>query len=75
MANGTEIQSGDDFVTIPREEYDKLVEKVATINIIEEAIHKPELSEEIKKELAEARKVPDSELIDHDEVKKRLGIE
>ena len=33
-----------------------------------------ELSEETIRKLEEARKVPDSELIDHDEVKKRFLI-
>lgn len=65
----------EETVCIPREEYERLKRYELVVEIIEETIHQPELSEEIKEELAEAREVPDSELLDHEEVKRRYGVE
>ncbi|MBU0459882.1 MAG: hypothetical protein KJ597_07195 [Nanoarchaeota archaeon] len=70
----TEAQKGEEMISIPRSEYDKLVETSVKVSLIEEVIHEPELSDDVKKEITEARNVPDSELIDHEEVKRRLGI-
>ena len=61
-------------ITILREEYERLHQIAAKISIIEEVIHQPELSDEIKEELKKARAVPDSKLIDHQQLKKKLGI-
>jgi len=61
-------------ITIAREEYEDLLQTAAKVELIEEVIHPPELSTEIKQRLAEARKVPDQELLTHEEIKRKYHL-
>ena len=61
-------------ITISREEYESLKATASKISIIEEVIHQPELSAEILFVLEEARKVPDSQMVSHEEMKRKLRI-
>ena len=61
-------------ITIPKEEYLHLKETAQKVLLIEEVMHPPELSQEIKAELAKARKVPSQELLSTIEMKRKLGI-
>ncbi len=61
-------------VTISKEEYEELLTKAAKVDIIEDVVHQPELSEDIIQELAKARRVPDSQLVSHAEMKRKYGV-
>ena len=61
-------------VTIAKEVYEQLCQKAAKVEIIEEVLHQPELSEGIIQELAQAQAVPDAELISHKEMKRKYGV-
>jgi hypothetical protein len=59
-------------VTIPKDEYYRLRATASKVNLIEEVIHQPELSEEAIKELAKARATSRKEYISDKEMEKEF---
>ncbi len=61
-------------ITIAKQEYEELLGKAAKVDIIEDVMHQPELSEEIIQELRRARHLPDSQLVSTAEMKRKHGV-
>lgn len=61
-------------VTIAKEEYLQLKENAAKVLIIEEVLHQPELSTQIKANLIEARKIPVAQLMSTAEIKRKFKV-
>ncbi len=54
--------------------HQEVMELKREVSLIKNILAEEELSEEAKDKLAKARKTPDSEYIDHEEVKKKFLI-